>query len=273
MQKEPRVNPLDYYVKEAPTDQNVLDIFQGHWSSAMPQHTGLVSQPGPAALFEDDRLTWAEQELGGFSGQRILELGPLEGAHSYICQQKGAAEVVAVEANSQSFLRCLCIKEIFKLDRVTFKLGDLNMYLRSGAPHYDIVLACGVLYHMVDPLLTLRLIAEVSDRLFLWTHYYDADIIGADRAQAATFEQSETRSFRGHEFKLAKKRYESALNWDGFCGGAAPFAYWLDRSSLLMLLESLGYDRLTIGFDHPSHPHGPSLAVCAVRTTDPKSFQ
>lgn len=39
-------------------------------------------------------------------------------------EQAGAAEVVAVEANTRSFLKCLCIKEVLGMRAVRFLLGD-----------------------------------------------------------------------------------------------------------------------------------------------------
>ena len=38
---------------------------------------------------------------------------------------------------------------------------------------FDLCWATGVLYHQVDPLALLRSIARVSDRVFVWTHFYD----------------------------------------------------------------------------------------------------
>lgn len=256
----------EYYVKAAPNDQNVLDIFSGLWSSAMPRQSGLVSRPGSAALFEDERLDWADRELGGFAGKRVLELGPLEGAHSYMLQKKGAASVLAIEANSRSFLRCLCVKEIFRLDRVSFKLGDFNHYLREDPARFDIVLACGVLYHMADPIATLRTISHISDRVFIWTHYFDAAVIQAS-AHASLFEATERGTFGEHTIQLHKRKYERALDWQGFCGGSEPFARWLERPALLLVLQLLGYDQVSVGFDHPHHPHGPALAICARRSS------
>ena len=67
---------LDTYVLLEPTNQNVLDIFKGEWSSPLPEHFGLVTQPGTAGLFEDGRVVWAEQTLGNFSNWEILEIVP-----------------------------------------------------------------------------------------------------------------------------------------------------------------------------------------------------
>ena len=132
---------LDAYVLTEPNNQNVLDIFKRQWSSRLPDNFGLVTQPGTARLFEDDRVAWAEQTLGNFSNWKILELGPLEGGHSYMFQSRNANKVISIEANTRAFLKCLCIKEILKLDRVEFKLGDFMSFLENDNSKYDMVFA------------------------------------------------------------------------------------------------------------------------------------
>ena len=161
---------LDTYVLSEPDDQNILDIFKGEWSSKLPDQINLNTQPGTVRLFEDDRVSWAEKILGSFSGWKILELGPLEGGHSYMFQNRNANSIVAIEANTRAFLKCLCIKEILDLDRVKFKLGDFIQFLETDDTNYDMVFASGVLYHMEEPLKLLKLISRASDRAFIWTH-------------------------------------------------------------------------------------------------------
>jgi len=71
------MNILDQYVKTGPNPQNALDIFKGEWSSKWP--APYDDSTGKSALFEDGRIIWAEEQLGGFKDCNILELGPLEG--------------------------------------------------------------------------------------------------------------------------------------------------------------------------------------------------
>jgi hypothetical protein len=52
---------------------------KGAWSSAVP---GLPTT-GNIPLFEDGRITLFEERLGGFARKQVLELGPLEGGHTY----------------------------------------------------------------------------------------------------------------------------------------------------------------------------------------------
>src|SRR5687767_8820563 len=116
----------EYYSVVAPSNQAMLDIFKGEWSSRMPAETGLVTSPGQAGLFEDPRIAWAGQMFQGFEGKSVLELGPLEGGHSYMMQQAGASKVIAVEANNRAFLKCLIVKQILNLTNVQFLFGDFN---------------------------------------------------------------------------------------------------------------------------------------------------
>ena len=106
---------LDAYILKKPSQQNVLDIFQGEWSSQFPDEFQLTTEPGRARLFEDGRVVWTEQVFGSLADWKILELGPLEAGHSYMFQARGAEKVTAIEANTRSFLKCLCVKEILGL--------------------------------------------------------------------------------------------------------------------------------------------------------------
>ncbi|MFZ1814300.1 MAG: class I SAM-dependent methyltransferase [Rhizobiaceae bacterium] len=255
---------LDEYVKTAPGNQAALDLFKGEWSSAMPAHTGLVPTPGSVGLFEDGRIAWAEQQAS-FFGKSVLELGPLEGGHSYMIQKYGARSIKAVESNSRAFLKCLIVKQIFNLDRVEFVLGDFNRYLETTDEKFDVCVASGVLYHCTDPVRTLAEIAKISRKLFLWTHYYDHDIISASTTLAPFFEQPKTEQINGSQVGSCRKNYNNALEWQGFCGGSEPYAIWLERNSLMETLRQNGFGDIRINFDQPDHPNGPALALFAQR--------
>lgn len=81
----------------------------------------------------------------------VLELGPLEAGHTYMLEKMGARSIVAVEANSRAYLKCLIVKELFELKRAKFLLGDFVAYLKNNTRHFDLCLASGVLYHMQNP--------------------------------------------------------------------------------------------------------------------------
>lgn len=253
---------LDAYVKSSPTSQNIIQLFQGEWSSAMPKSSGLHSEPGTAALFEDGRITWADIALGGFAGKDILELGPLECGHSYILQKLGANSVTAIESNQRAFMKCLGIKEIFGLDRVHVKLGNFIPFLDETNKKFDAVIASGVLYHMTDPISVLDKIAKVSDKLFFWTHYFIEEY-GSKNSR--TFEVPHGYELKGFEGKGAKRYYREAQKWSGFCGGSEPYAVWLTKETILKHLNSLGFTKIDIQIDLPHHPNGPAFSFSAQR--------
>ncbi len=257
---------LDSYTSKAPTPQNILDIFAGEWSSCLPAGCGLVTAPGHAALFEDVRIEWAAATLGGLEGKTCLELGPLEAGHSYMMQRMGAKRITAIEANSRAFLKCLCIKEIFNLSQVELRYGDFRAFFAENDARYDTIIASGVLYHMLDPLQIIKQMSQLTDQLYMWTHYYDAAIINARSDLRPKFRKLEDVEVDGLHLQWIEQSYDSALSWNGFCGGSAPTSRWLTRESILDYLKSCGYNRLDISFEAQDHPNGPSFAVCAQRT-------
>jgi hypothetical protein len=247
------------YVDWFPCLANAVRIFEGNWSSAVPGFpTGQVS------LFDDNRIYWFEEKLGGFAGCNVLELGPLEGGHSTMLTQRGA-KVLAIEANIQAYLRCLIIKDLLGLTNVQFLLGDFLKYLEQDLPRFDFVLASGVLYHMQDPVDLLSKIAAAANTIGLWTHYYDQEII-----QSKDFLR-EKFSVTPHIVKMGKKNivmyeqyYLKSLEWNGFCGGMQPTSMWMTKESILGLLEELGFT-YEIGEDDKDHPNGPAFCVIAKR--------
>ena len=137
---------VDHYVTGAPDPP----LPRGHLCG------GVELSPAPAvrrrarrtaARLRDPRVAWAITALGGVEGRQVLEVGPLEGGHTWMLEQAGAARVIAVEANARALLRCLIVKELVGLPRTTFLLGDALAYLDASPPPFDAALAAGVLSH------------------------------------------------------------------------------------------------------------------------------
>lgn len=215
-------------------------------------------------LFQDSRINWAAERLGGFEGLSILELGPLEGGHSYMLEQKGAARVVAIEANRRAFVKCLIAKEVLQLKKVQFRLGDFVEFLRQPDESFDVCIASGVLYHMQNPVELLSLIAARVNRLMLWTHYYDEEIIKAHpNLKKGHFTGQQQAVFDGFHHSLHRLNYLDSLKSPKFAGAGSVFSHWMTRSDILAALEHFGFDHLEIAFENKGHQHGPCFAVAA----------
>ena len=255
----------DDYETRPPSPQHALDLFPGEWSSALPPgHEGLTA--GAIPLYADRWLHWGLERLGGVRDQRVLELGPLEGAHSWLLASRGAASVTAIEANRRAYLKCLVMKEILGTERVRVLLGDAVAFLAdSPVPRYDLAVASGVLYHMADPVTLLSRLAKAADRLYLFTFYYDEAVITGRPQLAARFLGTEARTVDGFPHRLHVHTYQAARYEPRFCGGPAAVSRWLSRADLLGALRHVGFDEIEIGLDDPAHANGPALALVARR--------
>lgn len=254
----------DFYVSEAPSARLAASLFSGEWSSQLPAPNDTVTG-GAIPLFDDGRIRWFDRTIGGFRGRTILELGPLEGGHSYLASQLGAREVLAIEGNSRAYLRCLVAKEILGTERVRFLLGDFMAYLRQDEPRrFDIALASGVLYHMTNPLELLGRLAErIDDALLLWTHYFDPEHPPTHLEGRSP--QLEAVTYGGFTCHAVRYDYRRALKWKGFCGGPERFSYWLARADLLAALDYFGFGDIQIGEENPSHKGGAAITLAARR--------
>jgi hypothetical protein len=260
---EPRsYEVLSYYTSAPPSAQEAVDIFAGEWHSRLPDELGVSA--GASLLFDDARMKWLIDAVGGMEGLRVLELGPLEAGHTWMMHNAGAT-IDAIEANSRSFLKCLVVKELLGLERVSFQRGDCIAFLETEPEPYDLVVASGVLYHMRDPLRLLDLLAGVGDRLMLWTHYYDGAHIPEDHRRQFTAAPIEVTASTGRRCVLHPRHYVEALNSADFCGGPAETANWMEREDILGHLRDLGFDQIEVAFDE-HHVNGPSFCVLAQRT-------
>jgi hypothetical protein len=252
------------YVSGAPSPQYALDLFANEWTSGLPLE-GYRS--GHAAdLFKDARIEWLIEQLGGIEGMRVLELGPLEGGHTYSLEQAGAAEVIGVEANKRGYMKCLITKELLNMSRSHFLLGDFTEYLAETSERFDLIVASGVLYHAFNPVQLLYLLATAAPRVFVWTHYYDPHTILARPELAERFSASFPSEEHGFRHMLYRYQYsDDQLVHRGFCGGPRPASHWLEQQAILDAFRTFGLTNIVTSFEHPEHPHGPSFAFLAQR--------
>lgn len=255
---------LNRYCTVAPHPQNALDIFSGEWTSKFPPPFAELNA-GHATLFDDPRLQWAIGRLGGVADKRILELGPLEGAHTYLLERAGAAEVLAIEGHLRAYLKCLVTKELLDLRAARFVCGDFVPYLHETRDRFDVVIASGVLYHMVNPVELIARVAAVTEAAYFWTHYYDEALFRAEPSTAARVVEPESADHQGYRHVLHRHNYRSAAETRGFCGGNRPYAYWLTRDDVIGALRFFGFGRVEIAYEEPRHQHGPAFAVLAMR--------
>ena len=257
----------DRFCRLAPSAGTLVGIFAGEWISRLPAPYQELSG-GAADLFDDARIRWGVEQLGPVAGKRVLELGPLEGGHTYQLDRLGAREVTAVEGNTRAFLRCLVVKELLGMPSARFQHGDFVRYLEETAAaeeRFDLGLLVGVLYHQQDPVRLLALAAASCDQLLVWTHYYDRDALAAVPGLWRNFPSSEASETAGYRHTLYRHEYNETLGSTHFCGGMANWANWMARDDIVGCLDHLGFEVRGIGFDTLTHKNGPSFCVAAER--------
>lgn len=241
----------------SPSNQTGVDVFRGNWASDLSSLLG-VDGTGPSPLFTQDGRPKAFADAfgndGSLSGMNILELGPLEGGHTYMLEQLGAATVTAVESNVVSWLKCLVAKELLELRRSKFLLGDVPAYLSACDTRYDAIMASGILYHMADPVTLIEKISTVCDKCFIWTHYYKpGSNVKSFRSEAVV--RGET------SFRYWTHDYGNSTH----LGGNASAASWMEREQIIDAFKRFGLSRIDILSEDLDHPHGPSFSFTAQR--------
>ena len=267
-------NPVKYEVKEVycrqkPSNQTIADIFKDEWFSSFPdQYNVKAGAVNHFAFSTDPRVQWADQVMNGaIKEAHVLELGPYEAYNTWQLEQLGAKQVIAVENNKISYLKCLVVKEVTSLN-ARFLHGDFIRYLEHCAQSkdtFDIIWASGVLYHQTEPLKLLELVSKVTSKVFIHTHYYDEKIISNNPDLKVYFnpKKNVVKESSGFAVRLYYKSYKGSNQGPMFSGGAHDYCYWLKKEDIFLFLKQLGFTKITIEVDSPGHINGPGICFLA----------
>ncbi|MDD5255894.1 MAG: class I SAM-dependent methyltransferase [Candidatus Omnitrophica bacterium] len=205
---------------------------------------------GSTALSPEPRIAELSRRLD-LKGLRILELGSMEGVHSYMLESLGAREVLAVEGRKDNFLKSLVVKNAFGLDTCRFLLGDFKDVLGALEGEFDLCLALGVLYHLENPAETLYRIGELARSLFVWSHY-------ATQEYPVTPEGEVSHTSRVYKGKFVLEDTEH------YTSGLSPRSFWLFEDQLLALINDAGFRHIDV-VSKERHEHGPAITLFARR--------
>jgi hypothetical protein len=175
----------------------------------------------------------------------ILELGSLEGAHSFLlAQHPGVTRVVALEGREANLRKARCVQGLLQVRNVEFVQANLEEADLAAFGKFEAVFCCGLLYHLPEPWRLLAQLPAVAPHLFIWTQY------------AA---ENEARDM-GNGLR-GKTHIEGGA--DEPLSGMSPTATWLTLDSLRDLLRASGYKTIETIHDDPKHPNGPAVTIGA----------
>lgn len=175
----------------------------------------------------------------------ILELGSLEGAHTFLLgAQSGVERVVAVEGRAANIRKAELIKRLLDARKAEFVQANLEETELTTFGNFDAVFCSGLLYHLPEPWKLLEQLPQVAPKLFIWTHY--ADELSASEIRHGS---------RG------QVHVEGGI--DEPLSGMSGTAYWPTLGSLLSMLTQSGYRTIQIFHNDVQHPNARAVTLGA----------
>jgi len=200
--KLPNSALADRIVTAAPVEANAFALHKGTWKYDYENLT--LDQIIENAKW-DARPRYCAETFPGFKDFDIVEFGPSDGYNTLGLELEGARSITAIEANIAAFQRCLILKNALQM-KAKFLLGDFLKYFDPPHRRTDLIFASGVLYNLVDPIDFLVKCSELSDNLFLWSFYYDAQVIaGLDFERLCFSGETEEKRLLGRTFTYHRR--------------------------------------------------------------------
>ncbi len=167
---------------------------------------------------------------------RVLDLGSYEGIYSVGFAQLGA-EVVSVEGRRINFAKMKVAKEYLGLRKLDVVQADVRTITRETYGRFDIVLACGIMYHLDAPSVfeVSKNISDMAERLaIIDTH------ISLSRPVSHIYKERAYWGMIHKEFDAGISTHEKELYLANALDNNESF--WLTKISWLNLLKSLEFN-------------------------------
>ncbi|PZR72570.1 MAG: hypothetical protein DLM73_12855 [Chthoniobacterales bacterium] len=176
----------------------------------------------------------------------ILELGALEGAHTFILAERpGVKRVLALEGREKNLRKARFVQKLLRARNADFAQANLEQAGLAAFGKFDAVFCSGLLYHLPEPWKLIEQLPAVAPRLFIWTHYASEE-----------------------EAREVPKGLRGKIHGEGGpdepLSGMSPTATWLTLESLRSVLTASGYQTVEIIDNEPAHPNGPAVTIGAV---------
>ncbi|MGI9600456.1 MAG: class I SAM-dependent methyltransferase [Acidimicrobiales bacterium] len=145
------------------------------WRHRIPVGHG-VTTPGTEDTEAELRRLQIPDSL---AGRRVLDVGCSDGFYSFVCEQRGArvtaiddeSSMLAGEGRRNGFETAAALRQ----STVDYRVADVHNLAGSGIEEgFDVILFVNVLYHLENPVLALRQLADVAApgaTLILKTYY------------------------------------------------------------------------------------------------------
>lgn len=177
--------------------------------------------------------------------RRVLELGSLEGGHSFSLASRPPVErVLGIEGRDFNVEKAKFVQGLLKITNVEFVTGNLETIDLASHGEFDAVFCSGLLYHLPRPWELIERISQVSPNLFMWTHYTKEEDVN-----------TEAGGWQGFTYK--------ELGLADPLSGMSPDSFWPTLDGLQNMLKKYGFKKIQLIEDDPDHPQGPAITLAA----------
>lgn len=118
----------------------------------------LVAQAWPALL---------EACGGSLAGLRVIDPACNCGGFSFQAAASGAAQVVGIDVTDRYLEQARFLRQALHCTGVEFRKLPIEEVSEAAIGRFDVALFLGLLYHLENPVLALRRLASVTDRVML----------------------------------------------------------------------------------------------------------
>ena len=103
-----------------------------------------------------------DERLGSaIGGLTAVDLASHQGWFAYQMARKGFGTDLGVDARESHVSDSTLIRDIYELDQLSFRQGDIHAQGAETLGQFDVVLMLGLLYHLENPVGALRICREL----------------------------------------------------------------------------------------------------------------
>jgi len=238
---------------DAPDDELRAAIRAEAWTGHNIPITATESTlgSGPEVIGENRRTVAIKSLVHRFHGERdlsVLDLGALEGGLSLEMAREGW-NAVGVEGRDANFRKAQLIASYYALPNLRFVHKDVKELSPERDGTFDVILCCGLLYHLDEPIAHLRQLSSLladDGLLFLDTHVAPDEHAARFGTHEKSLSEPVTFVESGHEYDGRwwtepaagdlKERMWSAISNER--------SMWLSRRSLIRALYHSGFEAI-----------------------------
>jgi hypothetical protein len=193
----------------------------------------------------DTRLRMVERVVGIHFRARLpriacLDVGCHEGFYSIAMARKGVGRVLGVDVRESNLRRARFVAEAMGFSQVSFRQDNCERLTSEKYGRFELTLFLGVLYHLENPMLCLRNLADLTSELCVIETQVIDDVEGETEWGARNWR----RPYAGMMAVIDETgEFHSS---DGEETGGTPVALCPSPKALTFLLRQAGFRRVEV---------------------------